>query len=172
MEHLIKPLQNRLAIIDKERGTRQERQEREAIAQAAASDEPPVAALVEAALGTRALLKKLGSIEERLERMGSHAEAQGSPTGVAAIAGQQIRGLEFGAKLGGHPNFLPPRTIAQSGEAAQFAVNIIFNDTGKVESITTTSRTVEGSADWINGEVASSESSSADLEADEGPTEE
>jgi hypothetical protein len=147
--HLIKPAQDRLAILDKDFALRQERREREELAQAAASDEPPIDQLIQAATGTRALIKRLDSIDARLERMNVRAEDEGSPNGVAALSGQQLRGLEFRAKMGSHPGFVPARSIDGGIEATKFEVNIILGD--KVVTVATHSTgspTVEGNADW------------------------
>jgi hypothetical protein len=147
--HLIKPAQDKLAILSKDSSARQERQ---MLAAAAAADEPSVDVLVQAALGTRALLKKLGSIEERLERMSARAEEGGSSTGVAALAGQQIRGLEFGAKLAGNPNFRPPSAILQASDKAVVSIEMIFNNAGKRETIDLVGKVVDG--DLINPSAA------------------
>jgi hypothetical protein len=174
-EHLIKPLQDQLAIVDKDRVARQEQQKRRELAAAAASDEPSIQAQVEAIVGTRALLAELSEIKGMLKRGAAQAEAAGSPTGMAAIAGQQIRGLEFGARLGGNRNFVPSRIIGEAGEATHFAVNIIFNDTGKTESISIVGnphRTLDANdADWADENAVLSESSSRVFDvSDEQPS--
>jgi hypothetical protein len=133
--HVLRQLQDKLEIVAKGSVVRQERQQ---LAEAAASDEPSVEALVQAALGTRALLKKLGSIEDRLERMSTRAEEGGSSTGVAALAGQQIRSLEFGARLAGNPNFRPPSAVAQAGEKAVVSIEMVFSNAGRTETISLT----------------------------------
>src|SRR5215471_1526048 len=64
--HVLKAAQDRLAIVSKGADARRERQE---LAAALDADEPPVEQLVQAAVGTRALLRKLDAIEGRLQRM-------------------------------------------------------------------------------------------------------
>jgi hypothetical protein len=139
VNHLVRPAQDRLAIIARDSEEKRQRQE---LAQAAMADEPSVQAQVEAALGTRALLKKLVSIEDRLERMNARAEEAGSPTGVAALAGQQIRSLEFGAKLAGNPNFRPPSALPQASDKATVSIEILFANAGKREEIALAGRPV------------------------------
>src|SRR5215469_16945036 len=63
--HLIKPAQDRLALLAKDRDARLERAR---LADAVAADSPSTAALIEATLGLRAQMAKLTSIEQRLER--------------------------------------------------------------------------------------------------------
>jgi hypothetical protein len=151
--HLLRAAQDRLTLLGRGRDREVERQQ---LAQAAAADEPPVEALVQASLGTRALLKKLGSIEERLERMSSRAEEGGSSTGVAALAGQQIRSLEFGARLAGNPNFRPPSAIPQADGRAVVSIEMVFNNAGKTETISLTGLPVID-GDKINPSVAEGE---------------
>jgi hypothetical protein len=137
--HVLKPAMDRVAILAKDASIREERAQ---LSEAAASNEPSVEALVQASLGTRALLKKLGSIEQRLERMSARSEEAGSPTGVAALAGQQIRSLEFGARLAGNPNFRPPSVVPQAGEKAVVSIEMVFSNAGKTETISLTERPV------------------------------
>jgi hypothetical protein len=132
-QHVIKPAQDRLAIIAKDAAARRERQE---LAAAAASDTPSTQALVEATLGLRAQMAKLTSIEQRLERMATLAEGAGSPTGVAQLAAQQFRGIETGARLAGISGFVPPAQAAEAVATPRFAVNIVFSNAGTTESIT------------------------------------
>jgi hypothetical protein len=61
------------------------REERRAISEAAASDEQSIDQLVQAAVGTHALLSKLNDVEARLQRMkGPRGERLGN--GVAALS--------------------------------------------------------------------------------------
>jgi hypothetical protein len=136
--HIVKPAQDKLAIL--ERGSK-EREERRAIAEAAASDAPPIDQLLQATTGTRALLRKLDEIERRLDRMSDRAEQGGQSTAVAALAGQQFKGLEFAAKLGGHPSFRPPSAVSQAGEKATVSIEIVFASAPK-ETIALTGRPV------------------------------
>jgi hypothetical protein len=136
--HLLKPLADKLRILEKDSPAREERR---AIAEAAASDNPPLEQLVQAATGTRALLRKLDEIEMRLDRMSDKAEQGGQPTAVAALAGQQFKGLEFAAKLGGHPGFRPPSAIPHASERATVSIEFVFQNAPK-ETIALTDRPV------------------------------
>jgi hypothetical protein len=120
------------------------REERQLLAAAASAEEAPIDEVVKASLGTRALLKKLTNIENRLERMSDKAEEAGSPTGVAALAGQQIRSLEFGAKLGGHPSFRPTTLIPQNSDRPVVSIEMIFQSAGKRETIDLVGKVVDG----------------------------
>jgi hypothetical protein len=130
--HLIKPARDKLAILAKDSEERRQRQE---LAQAAGADEPSIDDLVQASLGTRAMLAELGEIKGMLKRVAAKAEEAGSPTGVAAIAGQQIRSMEFGARLGGHRNFLPASTVPQASDKAVVKIEMIFPNAGIREEI-------------------------------------
>jgi hypothetical protein len=130
--HILKPAQDRVAILAKDT---EERRQRRELSQAAAADTPSTAALLEATLGLRRQVEKLCAIEARLERVAGAAEAAGSPTGVATIAGQQLRSVEVGSRLAGLPGFVPAtQAIGQPGTAPIFSVNIIFSN-GRSEEI-------------------------------------
>jgi hypothetical protein len=79
---------------------------------------------------------KLTNIENRLERMVTHAEQAGSPVGVAQLSSTQIRALEFGSRLGGTGGFAPQRTFGEAGETMKFEININFQGSGRTENIT------------------------------------
>jgi hypothetical protein len=128
--HIMKPAQDRLAIISKGAGVREERQQ---LAQAAAATTPSTEQLIDAYLGMRAQIEKLSAIEGRLERMATIAEAGGSHNGVAALAGQQIRAIETGAKLAGTGGYAP-RAVGEG--TVQQPVSITINFAGEGESIT------------------------------------
>jgi hypothetical protein len=130
--HVMRPAKDRLALLAKGSEERRTRQE---LSAAVASDEPSTQALVEAHLGTRALLTKLTGIERRLDRMNAKAEEAGSATGVAALSTSSLRALEFGAKLGGHPSFRPASAAPQAGEGGLYKIEIVFSGAGKTESI-------------------------------------
>jgi hypothetical protein len=131
-EHVIKPAQDRLAILTKDADARRERQE---LAVAAGSDTPSTQALVEATLGLRRQVEKLSVVEERLERMATLAEGVGSSGGVAQLSAQQFRGIETGARLAGLTGFTPPaQTIGKPGTPRVFSVNIVFSN-GRREEI-------------------------------------
>jgi hypothetical protein len=142
--HIIKPTQDRLAILRKDADAREGRR---ALAEAAASDEPPIDQLVQAATGTRALLRKLNEIERRLDRMSDKAEQGGQPTAVATLAGQQFKGLEFAAKLGGHPGFRPQSALPQQSDRPVVNIEFVFQGSGRTETIGLTGRPV------INGDL-------------------
>lgn len=131
--HLLKVAQDRVTLLAKDSAARQQRQE---LAAAAASDTPSTQALIEATLGLRRQMEKLTSIEERLERMATFAEGAGSPTGVAALAAQQFRGIETGARLAGIGGFAP---AAQAGAPPRagpvFSITMVFPSAGRQETI-------------------------------------
>jgi len=91
--HILKPTQDRLALLGKDREARRERQE---LTAAAASDTPSTEALIEATLRLRAQTEKLGAIEQRLTRMSDAAEASSSASGVAQLSAQSLRAVEVG----------------------------------------------------------------------------
>jgi hypothetical protein len=140
--HILGPLQAAAAALDKGRAIRQQRTQ-----QLAAIGQGDPAAIVTAVLGMQAQVEKMQRIEARLERVADAAEQGGSPSGVAAIAGQQLRGVEVGARLAGIPAFVPRRedpgtpavfslVINIPGEAQPFTLNAVVSadeneDTGK-----------------------------------------
>jgi hypothetical protein len=132
-QHIIKPAQDRLAILAKDADARRERQE---LSVAAASDTPSTQALVEATLGLRAQMAKLTSIEQRLERMATLAEGAGSSTGVAQLAAQQFRGVETGARLAGIGGFAPSaQTASRPSVVPVFSITMVFPSVGRQETI-------------------------------------
>ncbi len=122
--HVIKPAQDRLALISKGAGPRQERQQ---LAQAAAADAPSPQAFADAFLGLKAQAEKLTSIEARLERMQAVAEAGKSANSVAQLSAQQLRAVEVGAKLSGAGGYAPAKP-AEAGGGTVFAINFIFSN--------------------------------------------
>ena len=128
--HVAKPLQDQLALVEKGATQSQERQQ---LAKAAAADAPSPQQFADAVLGLKAQAEKLTRIEDRLERMAAIAEQNGSPNGVATIAGQQLRGVEVGAKLAGVGGYAPQK--AQGAERGQpFVINFMFSG-GRTESL-------------------------------------
>jgi hypothetical protein len=121
---MLAPTRHRTALLAKDREARRERKE---LAAAAASDAPSTAALVEATLGLGAQIGKLNSIEERLERMAAAAEASQSTQGVAVLSGQQLRGIETGAKLAGVGG-IAPRSAEAAVPGERFSVTILLGD--------------------------------------------
>jgi hypothetical protein len=122
--HVIKPAQDRLALISKGAGPRQERQQ---LAEAAAADAPSPQAFADAFLGLKAQAEKLAAIEARLERMQTVAEAGKSANAVAQLSAQQLRAVEVGSKLSGAGGYAPTKP-AEAGGGTVFAVNFIFSN--------------------------------------------
>jgi hypothetical protein len=122
--HVIKPAQDRLALISKGAGPRQERQQ---LAEAAAADAPSPQAFADAFLGLKAQAEKLAVIEARLERMQAFAEAGKSSNAVAQLSAQQLRAVEVGAKLSGAGGYAPSKP-AEAGGGTVFAINFIFSN--------------------------------------------
>jgi hypothetical protein len=120
--HVIKPAQDRLAIVSKGAAPRQERQQ---LAAAAASDAPSPKDYAEAFFGLKAQAEKLSRIEERLERMAALAEAGTSANTVAQLAAQQLRGVEVGARLAGAGGYAPGKGPGENA-GTPFSVNIIL----------------------------------------------
>ena len=110
--HILKVAQDRLAIASKGAAPREERKQ---IAKAAAADTPTVQEFVDAFFGLKAQAEKLQRIEDRLERMAALAESNESATGVAALAGNQLRAVETGAKLVGTGGFATPKMANMGG---------------------------------------------------------
>ena len=131
--HIMKPAQDRLAIVSKGAAPRQELQD---LAAAAAADAPTPQQFVDALFGLKAQGEKLQRIEDRLERMATLAEDNKSPTAVATVAAQQIRSFEAGAKLAGVGGFAAPR-VAGIGDGVQFNLVMQFSD-GRAARIGTT----------------------------------
>jgi hypothetical protein len=132
--HVVKPTQDRIAVLAKDGAEQRQRKE---LAQAAASDTPSIREIVEAAFGLLAQATKITRVEEHLDKGAEIAAAAGSPAGVAAIAGQQLRAIEVGSRLAGLPGFTPvPQVINQAGDREKFSVNIIFQGAGHTETIT------------------------------------
>ncbi len=133
--HIIKPAQDRLAIISKGARVREERQQ---LAQAAAADAPSPQQFADAVLGLKAQAEKLERIEARLERMAVAAETGGSANAVSQLSAQQIRSVEVGARLAGVGGY-----AARPGPdaAMQVPVSITFNlGDGRVETMTVAPR--------------------------------
>ncbi len=122
--HVIKPAQDRLALISKGAGPRQERQQ---LAEAAAADAPSAQAFAEAYLGLKAPAEKITAIEARLERMQAVAEGGKSANAVAQLSAQQLRAVEVGAKLSGAGGYAPGKP-AEAGGGTVFAINFIFSN--------------------------------------------
>ena len=130
--HILKPVQDRLAIISKGAAPRQELEQ---LAADAASDAPTPQQFVDAIFGLKAQGEKLQRIEDRLEKMASLAEDNKSPTVVATVTAQQLRSVEVGAKLAGAGGYAAPKAGPQ-GEGPQFNLVIQFAN-GREVGITT-----------------------------------
>jgi hypothetical protein len=142
VNHLMRAAQDRLAILAKGAEAREERQQ---LAEAAtSSDEPPIEAQLEAIVGTRALLNQYNEVQGSLGRSRTQAEEAGAYTAVAAISGQQFRGMEFGAKLAGNRNFLPASTAPQANTQGVWSINMVFENAGKSETINVLKTVVDG----------------------------
>jgi hypothetical protein len=83
--------------------------------------------IVNAALGAPRQAEKLVRIENRLERMATLAEQNGSPGQVAAIATAQLRAVETGAKLAGVGGFAPQKADG-GGNQPVFSLTFVFPD--------------------------------------------
>lgn len=132
-DHIVKPARDALAIAAKGAASRQERQQ---LAQGAVADTPPPAAIARAMLSLDALADRLASIEQRLERAAGKAEAAGSMTALAGLAGQQIRAVEATARLGGVGGYAPQKDAGKAG-GQPFVLNFTFS---------TGTKTIEGVA--------------------------
>ena len=139
--HIIRPAQNRLAVISKGTPAREQRQQ---LAQAAQADAPGPQAIVDALLGMQAQAEKLGVIEARLERMAVLAEAGKSSNGVAQLSAQQLRSVEVGARLAGAGGYAPGRAAAADGTAAAFSVTITLGGDRKPLVISANAPVLDG----------------------------
>jgi hypothetical protein len=136
LRHIVKPAQDRLALVARDRPARQERQQ---LAAAASSDAPSPQQFVEAFFSLKAQAEKLDRIEQRLERVAVVAETNGSASSVAQLSAQQLRSVEVGARLSGLPHFVPQRSIDQPGASPNtFSINIVFSGSGRTETISVT----------------------------------
>ena len=143
--HVIKPLQDQLAIAGKGAPAREKRRQ---LAAAAATDAPPPAQFVEAYFGLRAQAEKLQRIEERLERMAALAEETKSPHGVAQVAAQQLRSVEVGARVAGTGGYGAQKVSTGNG-AEVFSVNIFLGGETIAISVPQAGQanTIDGAAD-------------------------
>jgi hypothetical protein len=137
--HILRPTQDRMRLLSI---NREERDERQRLAAAVASDAPSTQALIEATLGLRAQMTKLTNIEQRLERMASNAEQSGAAASVAQLSAQQLRGVEVGAKLGSVGGYKPVAAIPQSAERNIVTIEMVFPNSGRREEIALAGRPV------------------------------
>lgn len=138
--HVVRPAEAALVVASKGAAAREERSTLE---RAAASGQPTPAEAARAALSLEALVGRLRKVERRLERAAEAAEA--TPTALAALAGQQLRSLEFAARLGATGGFGVAK--GAGSEAAPFAVNIILSGAGPGAPEVITIAPVPGHAD-------------------------
>jgi hypothetical protein len=123
--HIEQPNRDRAAIIARDREARAQRQE---LAAAAEADAPSTAALIEATIGLRRQMEKLVEVEQRLSRVATRAEKDGAHGAVAQVAGAQLRSLEYGSRLAGHPSFVPRAADAGGGASVQpFSITIVLD---------------------------------------------
>jgi hypothetical protein len=152
--HILRPTQDRMRLLSI---NREERDERQRLAAAVASDAPSTQALVEATLGLRAQMTKLTNIEQRLERMASSAERSGAAASVAQLSSQQLRGVEVGARLGSVGGYKPVAAMPQSAERNIVAIEMVFPNSGRREEIALKGTVVNGDLiDPTGGENAPS----------------
>jgi hypothetical protein len=123
--HLLPVVRDRAALLAKDAPARVEREQ---LAAAAASDTPPVQALVEATLGMRRQMEKLDAIEQRLERMAAAAETASSSAGVAQLSAQQLRSVEVGSRLAGTGGYKSPSVVSPMAEKATVSIEFVFQN--------------------------------------------
>jgi hypothetical protein len=128
--HIEKPAQHRLAIINK---GADERRERDALAKAAASDKPLIQEQIDAVFGAAAHADGYTKIQNHLDFHAEQAVINQQPMVGVAVAGRQIQLLDHGAKYAGGA-FTPGRSPDQVAAATRFEVNILFSN-GKQETI-------------------------------------
>jgi hypothetical protein len=122
-------MQAAIAALDRGHTQRQRRTD-----QVTAIEQGDPVAIASAMLGIAAQAAKLERIESRLERMAAAAEAGRSPTGVATLAAQQLRGVEVGSRLAGVGGYAPSRTANQAPVGEKFSIIIQFSG-GRREEI-------------------------------------
>jgi hypothetical protein len=135
LRHIIKPMQDRLAVLAKD--SEEQRQRRE-LAQAASVDEPSTQELIETHLGMRAQIANLSEVKADLRHGATIAREAGSPTGIAQIAGQQLRHVEVASRLGGTGGYRAPALTAGGIGGVlepKWSIQIIFKGSGQTEAI-------------------------------------
>jgi hypothetical protein len=134
--HLVAPLKAAVAALDRGRAIRERRQQQLAAIEQGAS------AAIAAAFALPDQLDKVARVEQRLERLATSAEQAGSPTGVAALAAQQLRSVEVGSRLAAVGGYKPPSVMAPSAEKATITIEMVFPNSGKREEIALAGRPV------------------------------
>jgi hypothetical protein len=117
----------------------------------AAYDDGDLGARALASLSATSQALKVVKTEGWIEESIVAAKEQGALSVMAPLANSYLKTIATGGQVACLPGFAPQRTLSGDLEATSFSVNIVFQNAGKVESITT-----------IDGSVATSESSSAD----------
>jgi hypothetical protein len=145
--HLLRVAQDRVTLLTKDREARAERQE---LTAAAASDTPSTQAMIEATIGLRRQMEKLVEVEERLSRVATKAEKDRAHGAVAQVAGAQLRSLEYGSRLAGHPGFTP-RAIGGGGETGE-RFSIVIN-LGPEQTVSINATPMPQPAQVIEGEA-------------------
>jgi hypothetical protein len=118
--HIERPARAVLAVVDKGRTAREEREQL-----IAAVEQGDVAA---AFLSLERIAADLRKVQERLERSANAAEIDKQRLAVASLSGQQLRAAEVRAKLGSVGGFAPPRAVVNN--APPFVLNIHFSGGG------------------------------------------
>jgi hypothetical protein len=149
--HVAKVARDMLRII--ERGS-PEREQRQALAKAAAaSDELSIDQLIEAVVGTRAQLQKLGVLEAELGEMRGQAVASGALSAGAALASSTVKTLEYGSKLAGHPSFSPAARAQGPAESPKWTIQMVFPNANKVETISVLAAPNQSTRDQLAGAI-------------------
>jgi hypothetical protein len=86
-------------------------------------------------VGLAAIVHDLRTVHERLERSAAAAEADKQRMAVSTLSAQQLRAAEVRAKLGAVGGYAPARQAAD-GTGAPVQIQMIFQGTGQVETIT------------------------------------
>jgi hypothetical protein len=134
VRHIIKPMQDKLAILAKD--SEEQRQRRE-LARAADADAPSMQELIETHLSMRAQIAHLAEIRQDLTDGRTIAKEARSPTGIAQIAGQSLRHVEVASRLGGVGGYRPPTATAGIGGelGPRWSIEINFRGSGRTETI-------------------------------------
>jgi hypothetical protein len=118
--HIVGPLKAAVAALDKGRTELEQRTQ-----QLAAIEQGDPVAVVAAMFGAAAQARKLQRVEERLERVAAKAETDEAPQHVATLSAQQLRSIETGARLAGHPSFTPRAGDGGGGgDGQKFSITI------------------------------------------------
>jgi hypothetical protein len=162
-EHFTPEIQARHAILT--RGS-EVREKRKQLLEAAANPEGPTEAQqIEEIFSREGIGRDTILASDQLKKSINDAVAAGVHSAVAQLTGQQFRGLEFRARMGG---LLGPRSCGESdggdGGRSRFAVNIVFGS--HVETIEVidpgATPTIDSTVQDIDQDEASSDERSQD----------